>query len=227
MLNTVNHTSKFNLKESQKKLIAELIMRFKREKNFKDEQKKYYTVKIDKNILKISYKNLSKKTDYKLFFKNIDDKYTYLLNKKSDENGFLRDININIPKAFLGESFEIVLLNCLEKMSQVIIYSFYPNPLINQKNGKTIILDMILKKGLLYGCYGNGFEKNSNISVLSFSSDELITKKYKVNSDGNFMFLISPFSKDKNEKYQSKLIIKTKNDEFELNYNFGISSIKK
>lgn len=221
-----SHKNKLQLDANEKEIISRLALNFKRNIKVRNMQKKYLNSnKTGDYKYSFSFTNLEPNINYDFVMKYMDDRYTLLFNKFSTEEGIMDPFSVQVPPCCKGESYEFVLIPRTKRI-EFIVHSIFVNPIIKEIDNKIVTLDMVLPKGLLWSCYGENFKPNTIINVISFSGIEMISKKYNVNDEGKFIFLITPFrsrkdniSDEKNSRI--KLITQNKEHVFELFYEYG------
>jgi hypothetical protein len=211
----------YGITENQKKIISKILLNYKRNSEIRDKHNNYIQYKIINGNYKFSFLNLESNLQYKFYIKDMQDNYKLLFTENSSENGQINSFEVNMPNCYIGESVDFILIP--DKELEYYVCSIYPYPLCQQIDNKLVTLDMIFPKGLLWACYGENFEPNTTINVISYSGDEAISKKYIVDINGKFIFSI--MSSNSNTIYKSKLIIIANNIKFDLYYYNGTHHI--
>lgn len=209
-----------DITNNQKELISKVLLDYKRNSKIRNMQNKYIKYKkIDGYFYKFLFSNLKPSINYNFYMKDMKDNYKLLFCKKSSDNGLIKSFKTTIPPSCIGESYDFILIP--ETESEYYFCSIYPHPIRNIINDKSVTLDMIFPKGLLWSCYGENFVPNSKINIISFSGDEMITKRHMVDENGKFTFFVTPFSSNNTNKSKISIITENKDCTFELYYNYG------
>lgn len=209
------------ISENQKELISKLLLDYKRNSKIRETQNKYIQYeKVNGNYFyRFSFSNLKPEEVYYFYMKDMRDNYNLLFFTSSAKNGTINSFEVMIPECCVGESYDFILIP--KANTEYYLCSIFPHPIQKLLDNKFITLDMIFPKGLLWSCYGENFEPNSRINVISFSGDEMISKKHKVDETGKFTFFVTPFCSNNGNK--SKIIVFSENKDikFELYYDIG------
>lgn len=122
-----------------------------------------------------------------------------------------------------GEALQVALMS--EDKTIMVFYKDIPYPIENKQGDYRIWVELWSPEGDTFIIWGEGFEPDEEIDTTSTSDGEVIKSKTKVNSDGQFMTIISPAVVGKEDGLATFSAV-GKSGEVKVSYQWGLPALR-